>query len=421
MKSKKGISLIVLIVTIIVIIILASVVILTLTKNNPIESAKEAAFKSDISNIQDDLSMYISKQSTDNNGNYDPTTLNLSGDDMVSKLPSTKKYANELSLVSGKLAFSSTNKSEITYFKETLKDNGIVIVPVPDSWKTTIASVTEENVPIPKGFTYVEGTKNTGVVIQDSIGNQFVWVPVDGTNVKYQKDFSFPSEYGATADNTSDDTLPSGVSDETSDVTKYGGFYIGRYEAGVPDNQTTIDGNSASTSNVTGIPTIKKGKVSWTCITYINSKPNAESMYNTSTSVKSGLLTGKAWDTTCNWLKSTGVDILDSTSYGNYKISTFTYTSLDGTNATKAVNTGYKIPTGSTEYTKVNNIYDLAGNVDEFTAEVDSSKVDYYYDVVRGGYYDGNVVDFRPVSHRIGNFVDSYSVSSGFRVRLYIL
>src|SRR5574344_905321 len=403
MKSKKGISLIVLIVTIIVIIILASVVILTLTKNNPIESAKEAAFKSDISNIQDDLSMYISKQSTDNNGNYDPTTLNLSGDDMVSKLPSTKKYANELSLVSGKLAFSSTNKSEITYFKETLKDNGIVIVPVPDSWKTTIASVTHENVPIPKGFTYVEGTKDTGVVIQDSIGNQFVWVPVDGTNVKYEKDNTFP---GINANNTADVALPSGVSDEMSDVTKYGGFYIGRYESGVPDNQTAIDGNSSSTSNVTGIPTIKKGKVSWTCINYTNSKANAESMYNTSTSVKSGLLTGKAWDTTCNWLKSTGVDISDSRTYGNYNNS-ISPANVNGY--------GTKQVSGFSDKWSVNNIYDLAGNVWEWTAEAGSSD-----GVDRGGGCSG-VGGGDPVSFRDVVGVSCTGGNLGFRVRLYIL
>ena len=44
-KENRGISLIVLIVTIIVVIILAAVVILTLSKKNPIESAKEARFK----------------------------------------------------------------------------------------------------------------------------------------------------------------------------------------------------------------------------------------------------------------------------------------------------------------------------------------------------------------------------------------
>ncbi|CDC78980.1 unknown [Clostridium sp. CAG:465] len=55
-----------LIVTIIVIIILAAAVILTITKNNPVSSAKEATFKEDMSNIQDELSMYLSKKYTDN-------------------------------------------------------------------------------------------------------------------------------------------------------------------------------------------------------------------------------------------------------------------------------------------------------------------------------------------------------------------
>ena len=58
---KKGISLIVLIVTIIV-IILAAVVILTITKNNPVESAKEVAFKEDVRNFQDELAMTVAKK-----------------------------------------------------------------------------------------------------------------------------------------------------------------------------------------------------------------------------------------------------------------------------------------------------------------------------------------------------------------------
>ena len=61
MRNNKGISLIVLIVTIVVIIILAAVVILTITKNNPIESAKEARFKEDIRTFQYELSLAISK------------------------------------------------------------------------------------------------------------------------------------------------------------------------------------------------------------------------------------------------------------------------------------------------------------------------------------------------------------------------
>ena len=65
LTHKKGISLIVLIVTIIVIIILAAVVILTIAKNNPVSSAKEATFKEDVTAIQDELSMYLSKKYTD--------------------------------------------------------------------------------------------------------------------------------------------------------------------------------------------------------------------------------------------------------------------------------------------------------------------------------------------------------------------
>ena len=88
---KKGISLIVLIVTIIVIIILAAAVILTITKNNPVSSAKEATFKEDMANIQDELSMYISKKYTDNPLSFEKSSINLSGNSMVTELQSTKK------------------------------------------------------------------------------------------------------------------------------------------------------------------------------------------------------------------------------------------------------------------------------------------------------------------------------------------
>lgn len=42
-----------------------------------------------------------------------------------------------------------------------------------------VAEIRDENVPIPTGFTYVEGTKNTGLVIKDAEENEFVWVPVN--------------------------------------------------------------------------------------------------------------------------------------------------------------------------------------------------------------------------------------------------
>ena len=77
LTHKKGISLIVLIVTIIVIIILAAAVILTITKNNPIESAKEAVFKEDVRAFQDELNMYISNEYTRLQGQRDIKILSL--------------------------------------------------------------------------------------------------------------------------------------------------------------------------------------------------------------------------------------------------------------------------------------------------------------------------------------------------------
>ena len=92
MKKSKGISLIVLIITIIVVIILAAVVILTLSKNNPIESAKEARFKEDVRTFQDELALTVSKQYTTAGGHWDGSISASTYDEIVEYIPSfTKK------------------------------------------------------------------------------------------------------------------------------------------------------------------------------------------------------------------------------------------------------------------------------------------------------------------------------------------
>ena len=103
MKSKKGISLIVLIITIIVIIILAAVVILTINKNNPVESAKEATFKEDVRIFQDDLALTVAKEYTDKQGQRD-TKISAKGKDVKNYIPSFKnKYINKFAIVDDNL------------------------------------------------------------------------------------------------------------------------------------------------------------------------------------------------------------------------------------------------------------------------------------------------------------------------------
>ena len=392
LTQKRGISLIVLIVTIIVIIILAAAVILTITKNNPVSSAKEATFKEDMANIQDELSMYISKKYTDDPLSFEKSSVNLSGDNMVTELPSTKKYKEKVSVVEGNLVLNNkkVNSDEKKWFNEVIGNTS----NVKEEWQDTIAGV-KYGVPIPKGFTYEEGTKDTGLVIKDGEGNEFVWVPA--TESTYVKDTSFPG-----FEPTGDDTLPNGITDETADVKKYGGFYIGRYEAGIPEGDT-------STSNKVGIPVSKPGVTVWTDIDYTNSKASAEKMINNEY-VQTGLITGKAWDTTCHWIKDSlssinaSANLTDSRYYGNYKDS------LVPANE----NSGTKRTAGFSENWKTKNIYDLAGNVSEWTSEARSSLL-----IFRGGsYYDGG--SGNPVSYRDSSNASNTYVLIGFRPRLYI-
>lgn len=345
----------------------------------------------------------------------------------ISYLSSTKTYHKDDKLLDKQIVkyvqikvTNADGKSKIRLFKVDGKDILELGEIVDENTTFDLKDTgTYYNPIIPKGFAPINegdakwGTATgwtKGLVIKDEKENEFVWIPV--TQGTYAKDFSFPSYYVANEDNTTEDTLPNAITDETTDVEKYGGFYIARYEAGIPEGDT-------SPSDKTGIPLSKKGSIVWTNISYINAKESAENMYNTE-SVQSGLLTGKSWDTACHFIEdyittlNTNSSLLDSTYYGNFKNSQFTYTDLSGKESTKVSGQYSKIPTGSTEYTKTKNIYDLAGNVYEYTSEIYSENC-----IVRGSSYEF-LGDNIGVVFRGGLNKSDPKDHVGFRVRLYI-
>ena len=189
-------------------------------------------------------------------------------------------------------------------------------------------------------------------------------------------------------------------------VEKYGGFYIGRYETGNINQDT---------------PVIQKGNTNISSQTWYNMYKRCKNIKGANTNVETGMIWGNQWDRTLMWLIETGSKTKeqiadDSTSWGNYYNATFEYVNSSGSTATKNEGSSTRIPTGSAEYTKANNIYDLVGNVRDWTMEASST----YGRVYRGGNCVSNG-DSYPAGSRYGYGSPTLSdVDYGCRSALYI-
>ena len=386
-------------------LILVSIIVMSFSKSNPISKASEVKFKSDVKGFREELLATHASKAYDNLS-YKKENVNISLDnysEMKEYIEDiSEKWCKKLYISKGELVYGGTDETEKKWFEDVVNGNfdgsnnnggssdGSTTTDsnVKTEWKQYIGKVTSDGVPIPKGFDYVTGTKDTGVVIKDqNTENEFVWIAVDSID-SYKK---------IEGDTTSLDTLPSGVLDAKTDVQKYGGFYIGRYECGIPISDS-------SAKDGIGVPTIQKDRIVWNNISYINAKDSAEGLYNqVSNSVISGLMSAIDWDTTCVYISDKVLSITNSRSYGNYSDST-TPANVDGYGSIKT--------TGYSEIWKVKNIYDLAGNVGEWVAAVRNSDK-----VFRGGSCLDSGSRYSVTSRSLGN---SARGSIGFRIRLYI-
>ncbi len=378
-------------------------------------------------------------------------------------------YKENNAIITSLSNFVTTGEITTSNNNNNNEDNHIAVVGtiVTYSNKTIDGEDPAYNNPIiPVGFKAVNTTDatwgnqdawNNGLVIEDEDGNQFVWIPVDGTTITYARlpeKIKPIGDYEIEPTDAKDDTLPTGVTSESEQITNYGGFYVARYEASLPNalvdlNSPMADNNSENRIKNEGVyykPESKLNGFVWNYINYTNAKSVSENAYKTDY-VKSGLLTGRQWDTMLRFIEQTGVNIAtDSSNWGNYydktgytvdngyykagAVDTYAssnYTSASKTPYTKSAN-GYLLLTTGTFGDITNNhpknLYDVAGNMWEWTNERVATKggsstaVDN--PLLRGGSFCDN--GSSSAACRFGGIgTGSWGYNLGFRLVLYIL
>ena len=429
MKKNKGITLVALVVTIVVLLILAGVSInLVLGNNGIISKAKDAETKS----------------------------AEASQNDLIGMNELAQQLEEQ---INGSTGSGNGGKPE----PET-----VPYLPSDDFHYDTSTSV------------------DTGLVIKDANGNEYVWVVVpkslynntaynsnnakkpssstDYANIEYclqqytatyRNGTDYSDTYTADTDNVgwfADATAYNNLKDSMlKSVYENGGFYVGRYEAGIGTNRTGIEAQVNGKYPVpTTVPVSKADAYPYTYVTRTQAQ-NLASNVNSGTKTSS-LMFGVQWDLVLAFMskdtaKITSTDVLtkDSTTIGNYRDSVFQLSqtgqyavfsnlSLSSTwnpSTTATTNfvdssrnkiaqssdgNGILVTTGTSETNKVMNIYDIAGNVYEWTLELTS----YTYNPCanRGGFFYSTGSNY-PAAYRGYTSTGSSGYSTGFRVSLF--
>lgn len=316
---------------------------------------------------------------------------------------------------------------EKIYYTEPKENTKVTLPEWSDVYDKTREYIDEDGKKaiIPKGFSISlkkgENRIIDGLVVKDQKGNEFVWVPVTWIKIGYSRtafsddNWTYSQSQGNLDEETNsyiigrknnmDYAFVETISEEEKQsVEKYGGYYIGRYEVGIEKEEArTAD----DMGNIEDEIVIKKNKNVYNYISQIEAKTKAESFYTKETDgVISKLCSSYAWDTALNFinLKEEHKGWITSGTGGNYKQE------VGGTG--KISKTGYH---------SINNIYDMAGNVYEWTTE------EYYgNDTVasdRGGYYASELVNGKlasPATLRSYNDRTYRAISNGFRVTVFI-
>ena len=427
---NKGITLIALVITIIVLLILAGVSIATLTGENGILTrANDSKKQTEIASVKEQAQLDIANWIAERLENGEDTTL----DDATIKniietanASNTDKYYKELQ--SDKIITPSGY--EILYSELYTNGNG--------ETETGGLPSTDETQPfLPDGATPTNTDWNTGITIKDSNNNEWVWIVVPkSVTVTCATDdeiknalISYATDYRSSYSDTwysgcglSQSEYEENYSKMLQSIKANGGFYIGKYEVGSFDNPVNSNNNTRQA-------VIQQGAYPYNWVTCSQAQELSESLAVGGKT--SSLMFGIQWDLALAYLESKGVSEADlnddSGSWGNYSKVAFDITrgkySTDYGASYTEVNVTYQKPaskvlltTGATERNSKMNIYDLAGNVCEWTLEKSTNTL--YPCAYRGGDYD-DYGSSGPASSRTVYSTSSSNFNVGFRPALY--
>ena len=420
--KNKGVTLIALAVTIVVMLILAGVTISVLNgENGIVKQAQKAKEESKIKELKEKVRIDIAGKRVENiNGELRVSVLKEILDKYFDNVPVETQITSETKL-----------KAKEEYGKYEMKISDIDVGEITYETSYTIfKDVNGEQVPIPEGYIVSENSDenivNKGLVISDSRGNEYVWISctVDSSSNKLQYK---RTEWGVEKDGTdnsraikdeltlkdidvtySKTDTDNGINEEISkeivaqinaekeSIKKYGGYYIGRYEVG-KDNKTAV---------------IKAEQEPYVNIKWSKAYELAKGIGG-GEGATTYLCSSYSWDTAINFIQNTtGKNYATSIIgfNGNWKSQEVKDSSGK---VIKPVNTAQRLNTGLT--TALCNIYDMGGNVGEFTTELNPGTSETV--VVRGGNGDYGHV---PAGYRWDNGSGGAVSYYGFRATLFL-
>ncbi|MCI8636342.1 MAG: hypothetical protein HFJ36_00450 [Clostridia bacterium] len=442
-NTEKGITLVALVITVIILIILAGITIAGLTgEKGLIKEAKTAKELTELAGLEEQIELAIIKA--------EQKHRNPTMGDVIEELINNKVISNESRVnqdtgaIHTDLGYLIEGKLD-DYIGKTSTGDGNTTGGGTTNPPEAILPSTDNTKPfLPEGATQVEGTNlETGLVIKDSNDNEWVWVEVPKsiyntttTSTDYSAIETAMHIYTSDYRNSScSDTFYSTEQHGFSDATEYnswrnsmlksvfinGGFYIGRYEVGT---DTARFSKSATLTK----PYIKQDMIPYNYVTCRQAQTLSKEL--ATGGKQASLMFGVQWDLVLKFIEAKGAKRqqelkTDSGSWGNYYnvsfdlkrgkyLSASTWNNI--TNYTKLSDSAALLTTGATNRNSALNIYDLAGNIHEWTLEYTSSTSAPC--CIRGGDYKDYASTYS-VKNRSGNSTPIAESDNGFRVALW--